>query len=273
MIYSNTVLNFLYFSSLFFIISLVKTILASAGNFIRNLRQIAWQDYCRLCNSDICEEDKHFCSDCWQSLGFCIVDSHCLRCGKEMSAFGRLPDGCAQCQEEEFHFDSINCLGVYRGALRNLIIKFKLSDRTELLAPLVSLGQDAIERADCRNEIDYVVPVPLHWRKRFKRGFNQSALIAKRLDFGDARFNTDLVRTRYTNEQVGLSSAARRKNVKGAFAVRRRHDFEGENVCLFDDIKTTGATLNECAKVLKEAGAKKVFAFVLAVAGQKEFSS
>jgi ComF family protein len=162
---------------------------------------------------------------------------------------------------------------VYRGALRNLIIKFKLSDRTELLAPLVSLGQDAIGRANFRNAIDYVVPVPLHWRRRFQRGFNQSALIARGLNFNGARFNTDLVRIRHTRQQIVLTTeAARRKNVKGAFAVRNRHDFEGKNVCLFDDIKTTGATLNECAKVLKEAGAKKVFAFVLAVAGQKEFS-
>jgi ComF family protein len=244
----------------------VKKIIASAGKFIRTLRQIAWQDYCRLCNSDICEEDKHFCPDCWQNLGFCIVDSYCLRCGKEMSVFGRLPDGCAECQGENFHFDSISCLGVYREPLRNLIIKFKLSDRTELLKPLVCLVQDAIERADFREMVDYVVPVPLHWRKRFRRGFNQSALIAKRLDFGIARFNTDLVRIRYTQQQAVLTAAARSKNVKGAFAVRRRHDFEGKNVCLFDDVKTTGATLNECARVLKEAGAKKVFAFVLAVA-------
>lgn len=236
------------------------------------MRQVAWQDYCRLCGTNICEEDKHFCADCWQELSFCIVDSHCLRCGREMSVFGRLPNGCAQCNQEEFHFDSISCLGIYRGALRNLIIKFKLSDRTELLRPLVSIGQDAIERANFNDNIDYVVPVPMHWRRRFKRGFNQSALIAKRLDFGSAAFNTDLVRTRYTGEQAGLSPYARRKNVKGAFAVRKNHDFKDKTICLFDDIKTTGATLNECARALKEAGAQKVFAFVLAVAGQKKFN-
>jgi predicted amidophosphoribosyltransferase len=62
--------------------------------------------------------------------------------------------------------------------------------------------------------------------------------------------------------------ADREKNVAGAFAVRHRHPFEGRRVCLIDDVKTTGATLNECAKTLKEAGASKVFALVLAVAGQ-----
>ena len=114
------------------------------------------------------------------------------------------------------------------------------------------------------------MPVPLHWRRRFQRGFNQSALIAKGLTLDNAQFNTDLVRIRYTQQQIELTVAARKRNVEGAFAVRKGHNFKGKNICLVDDVKTTGATLNECAKVLKEAGAGKVFAFVLAVTGQKD---
>jgi predicted amidophosphoribosyltransferase len=64
------------------------------------------------------------------------------------------------------------------------------------------------------------------------------------------------------------SAKAREKNVAGAFAVKKRNDFAGKNICLIDDIKTTGATLNECAKTLKDAGAEKVYAIVLAIAGQ-----
>jgi len=149
-------------------------------------------------------------------------------------------------------------------------VRFKLADRTYLLEPFLSLARDAVIRADFPEPVDFVVPVPLHWRRRFQRGFNQSALIAKGLNFGNAKFNTDLVRIRYTQEQALLTAAARGKNVKGAFAVRKGHNFKGKNICLIDDIKTTGATLNECAKILKEAGANKVFAFVLAVAGQKD---
>lgn len=251
----------------------MKKIISSAGNFLKNLRQIFWQNYCRLCNAAICEDDEHFCADCWQNLGFCIVDSYCLRCGKELSVFARLPDGCPACHEQSFDFDSIACAGVYRAPLSNLIIKFKLSDRTYLLEPLLNLAQDAIGRSNFPEPADYVVPVPLHWRKRFQRGFNQSALIAGRLKLPGTRLNTDLVRIRYTEEQTSLTAAARARNVKGAFAVRKNHNFKGKNICLIDDVKTTGATLNECAKVLKDAGANKVFAFVLAVAGQKEFNS
>ena len=251
----------------------MKRIINSAGDFLKNLRQTVWQNYCRLCNTAICEDDEYFCSGCWQNIQFCIVDSYCLRCGKELSVFGRLPDGCPACWHENFDFDSIVCAGVYREPLRSLIIKFKLSDRTYLLKPLLNLAQDAISRPVFPEPVDFVVPVPLHWRRRFQRGFNQSALIAKNLKLGKARFNTDLVRIRYTQQQTELTVAARRKNVEDAFAVREGHNFEGRNICLIDDVKTTGATLNECAKVLKEAGANKVFAFVLAVAGQKEFNS
>jgi len=263
-------LNILYFIAAIFIIVRVKKAIKSARNFLKNLRQTIWQNRCRLCNAAISEDDEYFCAGCWQSLSFCIVDSHCLRCGNELSAFARLPDGCGDCRQENFCFDSIACAGAYREPLRTLIIKFKLSDRTYLLEPLLSLAQDAISRSAFGEPVDFIVPVPLHWRKRFQRGFNQSSLIAKNLNLGKAKFNTDIVRIRYTRQQAELTTAARRKNVEGAFAVRKGHNFKGKNVCLVDDIKTTGATLNECAKVLKEAGANKVFAFVLAVAGQKD---
>ena len=102
------------------------------------------------------------------------------------------------------------------------------------------------------------------------RGYNQALVLAKKLKHLKAKINTDLVRIRYTKTQPGgiANAAERAANVAGAFAVRRRHRFKGANVCLVDDVKTTDATLNECAKTLKEAGASKVYALVLAVAGQ-----
>ena len=249
----------------------MKRILNSAGSLLRNFRQIAWQNYCRCCETAVCRDDEYFCSDCWQNLQFCVVDSYCSRCGKELSDFARLPDGCPACRGQNFDFDSIACAGIYRQPLSNLIIKFKLSDRTYLLEPLLNLAQDAISRSVFPERVDFVVPVPLHWRRRFHRGFNQSALIAGSLNFGNAKFSADLVRIRYTRQQAELATAAaRERNVKGAFAVRKGHNFKNKNICLIDDIKTSGATLNECAKALKDAGAGKVFAFVLAVAGQKD---
>lgn len=166
------------------------------------------------------------------------------------------------------HFDRIARSGVYGEALRKMILAFKKS-RTELDSVLGFLANSALQGSGFSDEIELFVPVPLHWFRRLVRGYNQSLVLAKKLKHPTAEINADLVRVRYTKSQPTMASpAARARNVAGAFAVRRGHNFDGRNICLVDDIKTTGATLNECAKTLKEAGASRVFALVLAVAGQ-----
>jgi ComF family protein len=132
------------------------------------------------------------------------------------------------------------------------------------------LANSSLQGSSFFNEIEFFVPVPLHWTRRLFRGYNQSLVLTKKLEHPTAKINTELVRIRRTKPQPAMiSEPARARNVAGAFAVRRGHRFAGRSVCLVDDIKTSGATLNECAKTLKEAGASKVFALVLAVAGQK----
>jgi ComF family protein len=133
------------------------------------------------------------------------------------------------------------------------------------------LANSALQGADFHKHIEFFVPVPLHWSRRLVRGYNQSLILAKRLKHPTAKISTDLVRIRRTKSQPAMASpSARARNVAGAFAVRKGHNLTGRSICLVDDIKTTGATLNECARMLKEAGAAKVFALVLAVAGQKQ---
>ncbi len=158
--------------------------------------------------------------------------------------------------------------GVYTETLRKLILMFK-HDRTELEALLGTLADAAFQGSGFYERIDLLVPVPLHWTRRLGRGYNQSHRIARRLTHPTARICTDLVRTRRTRAQsVAATPTARQRNVKDAFAVRPDHRFSGKTVCLVDDIKTTGATLNECARTLKQIGVAKVYALVLAVAGQ-----
>jgi ComF family protein len=175
--------------------------------------------------------------------------------------------GCASCQGVSISIDGIARGGVYDKPLRDMILAFKFNDRTELSGQLCFLLNSALQGSDFKNDIDMFVPVPLHWRRRLGRGFNQSLILCKGLDHR-RRISTELVRIRHTQRQWNLDLGKRIKNVADAFAVRKGHDFSGKNICLVDDISTTRSTLEECAKTLKEAGAEKVFALVCAVAMQ-----
>jgi ComF family protein len=120
-------------------------------------------------------------------------------------------------------------------------------------------GRDLLEDAD------FVVPVPLHWRREHRRGFNQAREIARHLG---RPVMDELVRHRATRAQVELAADRRRANVDGAFRMRRRWfgrpPLEGRRIVLVDDVSTTGATLDACARVLKEHGASAIDALTAA---------
>ncbi len=234
----------------------------------QSLNQLLWPAVCINCGESICETDKELCQKCWAQLLACTGGDYCWRCGRDVSKFAIVEGKCPDCQGKEFNFAGIARSGIYKEALQQMILAFK-KGRTELNSTLGFLGNSALQGSDFYNDIDFFIPVPLHWSRRLVRGYNQSHLLAKKLKHPAAKINTDLVRIRRTKIQPAMASPrARAKNVAGAFAVRPRHNFTNRKICLVDDIKTTGATLNECAKTLKDAGASKVFALVLAVAGQ-----
>jgi ComF family protein len=154
--------------------------------------------------------------------------------------------------------------GEYEGSLSRIIHAFKYDGRRSLAAPLARLLRDA--GADVLRDADFVVPVPLHLWRRLRRGFNQSAELAKQLD---APLCHALWRTRATVPQTGLRPAQRRRNVRKAFRLSPLVDrtrLENACVVLVDDVRTTGATLDACARVLLDAGAREVRALTAAQA-------
>ena len=236
---------------------------------LQGLNHLFWPAVCVNCRESICETDKALCKSCWEQLLSCSGGDYCPRCGRDVSKFGLLGGACPDCQGSEIHFDGIARSGVYGQALQEMILAFKLAGRTELDSVLGFLANSALEGSLFYNDIELIAAVPLHWSRRLWRGYNQALIIAKKLKHPTAKINTDLVRIRHTKSQTIMATpAARARNVAGAFAVRNGHNFADRKICLIDDIKTTGATLNECAKTLKEAGASKVYGLVLAVAGQ-----
>jgi ComF family protein len=156
--------------------------------------------------------------------------------------------------------------GEYEGSLRDIIQAFKYEGRRSLAAPLAALMR--VRGADLLRDATCVVPVPLHAFRRVQRGFNQASDLARHLERPVVHA---LWRTRYTMPQTGLSGAERRRNVRRAFrlspllsAMARATFIEGRIVVVIDDVRTTGATLAACTRVLKEAGAREVRVLTLA---------
>jgi len=243
---------------------------AGAGFALQGLNQLLWPKVCINDGRRIFQSDGELCNDCWAELIRCTGSDYCPRCGREASRYGLVDGCCPDCVGRQMHFDRIARSGIYTDVLRKMILAFK-NGATELDKILAFLARCTLEASGFYEQVELLVPVPLHWRRRLVRGFNQSEILAKRLCHSEERISKDLVRTRYTKFQPTMANAAQRAaNVAGAFAVRRGHRFRHRSVCLVDDVKTSGATLNECARILKQAGAAEVFALVLAVAGQKE---
>jgi ComF family protein len=178
---------------------------------------------------------------------------------------------CALCRAGLRGFDQAYCYGAYEGPLRELIHLFKYSRMKPLAGPLGKMLVLALPRDQ---RFDAVVAVPLHWRRKWDRGFNQSDLLARAV----ARsWGTPLVRPvrrrKATRAQAGLSNTRRRENVAGAFAARalltkacltKSGSVRGLRLLLVDDVMTTGATASACAGVLKRAGARSVTLLTLA---------
>jgi ComF family protein len=154
----------------------------------------------------------------------------------------------------------------YDDVARTLVHALKYQDRTDL-APAMGRWM-ARAGAELLQDADMLIPVPLHWRRGFGRRYNQSALLARAIarQSGVALKGSLLCRVRATEQQVGLSRAQRASNVQGAFqvSVERRGDVAGRRVVLVDDVLTSGATVDACARALLRAKAASVDVLVFA---------
>ena len=151
----------------------------------------------------------------------------------------------------------------YSGEIKSIIYAFKYKQQTHLSRPLAQLMKSFLDREGL--QIDVIIPVPLYYKKERRRGFNQSSLLAKYLsDYtGVGLVSSSLYRVRNTVVMHNLSKSERVKNVKAAFKLKNPCKIIGKRVLLVDDILTTGATIEECGRVLYEGGASEVMALTL----------
>jgi len=211
--------------------------------------------------------DGPVCFTCWSAI-HPLVPPLCRTCGGMLPSWRTISlemERCPSCRRRPTTIDAGRAVGEYEGRLREIVHAFKYEGRrslgTQLGHMLRSSGAELLSSAHC------VVPVPLHPWRRLRRGFNQADVLSRAL--GPPVIHA-LWRIRATAPQTGLTAFARRRNVRGAFRVSplvRRRVLQSyvvdRIVILVDDVWTTGATLDECARVLKAAGAREVSALTV----------
>jgi ComF family protein len=202
------------------------------------------------------------CDGCWQSI-LPLTPPLCDRCGDSLATWRTTRTAlacCARCRRKPRAVDRARTIGAYDGALRAIVHALKYEGRRSIARALASLmrrrGAEMLDGAAC------VVPVPLHASRRRHRGFNQASDLARHLGVPVVHA---LKRTRATDTQTGLPAARRHRNVREAFAATRAAEsLAGLTVVLIDDVTTTGATLDACARVLKQTGVREVRALTAA---------
>lgn len=214
---------------------------------------------CLACGTLVAEPGA-LCAACFGGVEF-LVDPVCASCGDPFELPMEPGALCAVCIEDPPPWRHARAVFKYDGVARDLILRFKHADRTDS-APafarwMLRAARPLIEGADL------IAPVPLHRGRLMKRRYNQAALLARQLDRQSAgvpgRFSPDLlVRARKTPPQEGMGRAARKRNVRAAFALSEPEAVRGRVVLLVDDVMTTGATVGECVRVLRQAGAAAV---------------
>ncbi len=208
------------------------------------------------------------CADCWSKITF-LHRPWCAACGYpfpyDLAEENAL---CIACMQHKPAFDGHRALLCYDEHSKKLVHNLKYHDKP-LLLPLFGewLMQAGSEWMDAEQKL-LIIPVPLHFLRLLKRRYNQAGLLAQALAkrSGIPLLPDGLKRVRRRPPQAGLSREKRLKNMRGAFAVnaKRRDSIKGATILLVDDVMTTGATLNACARTLKRAGAEKVYAVTIA---------
>lgn len=211
---------------------------------------------CPVCK-EITNDSTCLCRSCLEQLKF-IRPPYCSCCGREFPGDGEI-HLCGGCLQSPWAFHSARAFFQYEDVIAGLIHRLKYAGDFSGLAVLAHICRKS-PLLPIMERYDYLLPVPLHLKRLRQRGFNQSLVLAKTIfptEKEKIRFDL-LIRQTETSSQAGLNGAERKRNVKGAFTVTYPSKVNGLNLLLFDDVFTTGTTVNECSKVLMAAGAGNV---------------
>ncbi len=232
---------------------------------VRDLLDLVFPRACAACGGAAADHALHLCWDCLARVSY-VAPPFCSLCGDPVA--GRV-DGefvCFWCTKTGPHFERARSAARYSGVVRDLLRQFKYGHALWLRGDLAGVLKACVEAHYAPDDFDAVVAVPLFRARRRERGYNQAELLARRLAraFGKPLLSRCVARVRPTATQTHLTAAERATNVRDAFQVRFACRLKGRRLLLIDDVMTTGATVNECARALKEGGAERVLVATLA---------
>jgi ComF family protein len=217
-------------------------------------------------------EQQFFCAACRAKGIPKFLPPFCRQCGQGFDTGEN--HLCETCLTDPSDIHQVRAALMYQGLVPDILALFKYHARLSLTRYFDALMFQAFDRYYSSTKIHWIVPVPLHPKKLRQRGFNQSALLVRRLaDRYAAEYGTRpgwqvnpalLKRVRHTATQTGLDNTSRKTNLKNAFQATDDSRIQGTNVLLVDDVFTTGATCGEAARTLAAAGANQVDVLVLA---------
>lgn len=235
---------------------------------LARLADVCWPRPCavRSCGRPVDRPGRHVCSACLARLPFHVGGGACRICGRTIPSGAARAFVCEDCARHPPAYDLARSAIRFEPPFDDLIKSFKYGRALWLRPDLADLLEGAVRAKLDAAAVDVVVPVPLHPHRLRSRGYNQSALLARDLSarIGRRCDETSLARVRETGHQARLHASERKNNLAGAFAVTENEFIRRRTVLLVDDVMTTGATLSECAAVLKRAGAVRVWCATVA---------
>ncbi len=225
-----------------------------------------YPNVCQICGGQRAGTDEGFvCSRCWQQVRF-IKPPFCKRCGLPFEGALTATFTCSNCRDIKLHFRSARSAVSLKGTVLEVLHRYKYK-RALWFEPFLTdlLLREALPELR-QEKWDWIVPVPLHPKKKRQREFNQAERLATFLSAaaGIPMDTTLLKRVTWTETQTKLNREKRAENIRNAFTLRQRRKLHGERILLFDDVFTTGATTNACAAVLLAAGAGEVGVWTVA---------
>lgn len=215
---------------------------------------------CLVCRTEINLSGNFLiCDSCASSLP--VAEHTCKKCGQRVGMHDNI---CDRCKKAEWHFDKAASAFAYEGEVVTLVLRLKYNAEGDIAAAAAPFMVREIVNKEI--EADIIIPVPLTVKRFKSRGYNQAELIAKEISvlLKLPVETSALVRVKQTEKQQDMTAKKRAENLKDAFSITDKSLVKDKRVLLVDDVFTTGATVNECARMLKKAGAEKVYVITVA---------